>query len=89
MANAWGCETAAGSGTKYVSSVVTDDNGVITVTATNDAGLGPAGGMTVTLTPQTASGGALTKAAIPTQVGTFRCQPGSVAVAKYLPGSCK
>ena len=88
-ANAWGCETAAGSGTKYVSAVATDANGVITVTATNDTGLGPAAGMTITLTPQTSAGVALTTAAIPTQVGTFRCQPGSVAVAKYLPGSCK
>ena len=86
-ANAWGCETT--TGTKYVSSVATDANGVITVTASADTGLGPAAGMTITLTPQTSAGVALTTAAIPTQVGTFRCQPGSAAVAKYLPGSCK
>ena len=72
-----------------MSSVATDANGVITVTASADTGLGPAAGMTITLTPQTSAGAALTTAAIPTQVGTFRCQPGSAAVAKYLPGSCK
>jgi len=87
-ANGWGCETAAGSGTKYVSVVATDANGVITVTATNDAGLGPAAGGTITLTPQTAAGVTLTTTNIPTQVGTFRCQPGTMP-AKYLPGSCK
>jgi type IV pilus assembly protein PilA len=86
-ANAWGCETT--TGTKFVASVATDANGVITVTASTDAGLGPAAGMTITLTPQTSAGVALTTANIPTQVGTFRCQPGTVAVAKYLPGSCK
>lgn len=86
-ANAWGCETT--TGTKYVASVATDANGVITVTASSDTGLGPAAGMTITLTPQTSAGVALTTANIPTQVGTFRCQPGSTAVAKYLPGSCK
>jgi type IV pilus assembly protein PilA len=83
----WGCETS--TGTKYVASVTTNGDGMITVTASSDASLGPAAGMTITLTPQTSSGTPLTTADIPTQVGTFRCQPGSTAVAKYLPGSCK
>ncbi|MFT3818376.1 MAG: pilin [Rubrivivax sp.] len=88
-ANGWGCETASGSGTKYVDKVETDPNGVITVTATNDAGLGAAGGMQITLTPQTATGTPLTNAAIPTQVGTFKCAVVSATQAKYAPGSCK
>ena len=85
-ANGWGCETAVG--TKYVASVATDANGVITVTASADAGLGAAANGTITLTPQTAAGAALTVAAIPTQVGSFSCKPGTM-LAKYLPGSCK
>jgi type IV pilus assembly protein PilA len=88
-ANAWGCETTSGSGTKYVDSVVTDANGVITVTATSAPDLGGAVGIQVRLTPQTATGGVLTAANIPTQVGTFRCQPVNAAMGKYLPGSCK
>ena len=43
---------------------------------------------TVTLTPQTSAGVALTPANIPTQVGAFKCAPGTMP-AKYLPGSCK
>ncbi len=87
--NGWGCETATGSGTKYVDRVETNANGVITVTATNDPGLGAAGGMQITLTPQTAAGVALTASNIPTQVGTFRCAGVNAAHAKFLPGSCK
>ena len=85
-ANGWGCETASQS-SKYVNSVVTDANGVITVTATAAADLKGAASMTITLTPQTSAGVALTVAAIPTQVGGFKCAPGSAAVAKWLPGS--
>jgi type IV pilus assembly protein PilA len=88
VANGWGCETAAQS-TKYVASVATDVNGVITVTASAAADLKGAAGMTIVLTPTDAAGAALTAAAIPTQVGGFSCKPGTAAVAKYLPGSCK
>jgi type IV pilus assembly protein PilA len=82
----WGCGEGTSS-TKYVASVSTDANGVITVTS---QGFGDAAidGKTITLTPQTTAGVALTAAAIPTQVGTFKCTPGTMP-AKYLPGSCK
>ena len=87
-ANNWGCETASQS-SKYVASVATDDNGVITVTSSAAGDLPTAAqGMTITLRPQTATGTALTAAAIPTQVGGFRCAPGTMP-GKYLPGSCK
>ena len=88
--NDWGCGEGTTS-TKYVATVATDANGVILVTATNATDLGAFAGMSVRLTPQTSAGAALTTAAIPTQVGTFRCQPGTAAPAnaKYLPGSCK
>jgi type IV pilus assembly protein PilA len=93
--NGWGCESNVGGGgsapTKYVLSVETDANGVITVMSSADASLGPAASKSIVLTPQTAAGAALTVAAIPTQVGTFRCAPGGSAPmdTKYLPGSCK
>ena len=85
-ANGWGCGEGSTS-TKYVASVATDANGVVTVTS---QGFGNAAidGKTVTLTPTNSSGTALTVAAIPTQVGSFKCAAGTMP-AKYLPGSCK
>jgi type IV pilus assembly protein PilA len=87
--NGWGCEqTVADGSSKYVSTVTTDGNGVITVLLTTAADLKDAGGKTITLTPQTSAGTALTTAQIPTQVGTFKCAKGTID-GKYLPGSCK
>ena len=81
----WGCETT--TGTKHVASVSTDVNGVITVTAQNiDSEVN---NKTITLTPMTSTGTAMTAASnLGTQVGQFRCAPGTIP-AKYLPGSCK
>lgn len=87
--NAWGCETASQS-SKYVSSVATDVNGVITVTLMTTTELSGASGGGITLTPQDATGNALDIGDIPTQVGTFKCAPVNAAtMGKYLPGSCK
>ena len=85
-ANGWGCGEGTTT-TKYVSGVATDANGVITVTA-QATGEALVDGKTITLTPQTTAGAALTIAAIPTQVGTFKCAKGTMD-AKFLPGSCK
>jgi type IV pilus assembly protein PilA len=90
-AGGWGCEqTVAGASTKYVSTINTDANGVITVLlATNTTDLKTASNTTITLTPQTSTGTPMTVAAhMGQQVGTFRCAAGSIP-AKYLPGSCK
>ncbi len=88
-ANGWGCGENA-STTKYVSAVNTDANGVISVTTQNfgDAAIDA---KKISLTPQTSAGVDLTVAAIPTQVGTFKCGPAAATPvpAKYLPGSCK
>jgi type IV pilus assembly protein PilA len=88
-ANNWGCEVASGSGTKYVSSVVTDGAGKITVTATgfND---GTIDGKAIELTPLKDA----TTAATSTDVGKalfgWKCGPASSGVpAKFLPGSCR
>ena len=98
-ADGWGCEsnsagTAASAPTKFVLSVRTDADGQITIRTTDLAELGDARNTTLTLTPQTGAGAALTVAAIPTQVSSFRCQPGgtggaSIMPARFLPGSCK
>ena len=82
-ANGWGCESGS---TKYVSGITTSADGQATVTFQNINA--DVNGKTVTLTPQTSAGVDLTVAAIPSQVGTFKCAAGTIA-AKYLPGSCK
>ena len=87
-ANNWGCGEAVANPTQYVASIQTDGNGVITVTTSANTTLQAAVSKTLTLTPQTSAGVALTTAAMPVQVGAFRCQPVSMP-AKYLPGSCR
>jgi len=85
-ANGWGCESASQT-SKYVASITTDANGVITVALTNAADLKAAASGTITLTPADAAGAALTFTP-GTQVAAFKCAPGTIP-AKYLPGSCK
>ena len=96
--NGWGCEsnsagTAASAPTKYVLSVLTDADGVITVTTTAAADLKDAASTTITLKPYLPDGTtAVTVSMIPLQVGAFKCTPGLTGTpmpAKYLPGSCK
>ena len=89
-ANNWGCETTTQS-SKYVNSVVTDLNGVITVTLVTSAELQGASAQALTLTPMQSNGTTPLVAAtnIPTQVGNFKCAPVGTAISKYLPGSCK
>ncbi len=90
-AGAWGCETTSTT-SRYVASVATSAVGVITVTTTSDSSL-PAAvqNKTITLTPTTATGTAITAFAANTQVGGFRCGPGATnpVPAKFLPGSCR
>jgi type IV pilus assembly protein PilA len=88
-ANAWGCESASQS-SKYVSSIVTDVNGLITVTVA--AGIDAAAtGLKVSMQPQKQTGAKYTSADIPAQVYQWACgtQAGDAALNKWLPGSCK
>ena len=91
--NGWGCEqSVAGGSSKYVSTVMTDADGVITVTLVTSTDLSEASGTTIRLVPANAGGTALGWASIGgTQVGTFKCGPGATSPipTKYLPGSCK
>ena len=85
----WGCESTSQT-TRYVATVATSENGVITVTSSSDTGLpADARGMTITLTPRNTAGTAMTVAAnLGTPVAGFLCSPGTMP-GKYLPGSCK
>ena len=84
-ATLWGCDAApAGGVTKYVASIATDVNGVVTVTSQNIAGV--AG--TITLTPYATDAAAMTVAAnMGQQVFKWICG-GSIAV-NFRPGSCR
>ena len=93
VANGWGCEqSVANSSSKYVSTVTTDIDGVITVLLTTTTELGTASGKSIQLVPANAGGTPLLQVSIGgTQVGTFKCGPASAngIDPKYLPGSCK
>jgi type IV pilus assembly protein PilA len=85
----WGCGEGTTS-TQYVASISTSLNGRVTVTLATATALGSASGKTILLTPMKADGStALSTGDMPTQVGAFKCQPGSGMPAKYLPGSCR
>ena len=96
-ANGWGCEqSVAGLSSKYVSTVTTDGNGVITVLLATTTELSDASNTTIRLVPARADGvtAILVASLGGTQVGNFRCGPGAAGSpgpipAKYLPGSCK
>jgi len=86
-ANGWGCESSTPT-SKYVASVVTDNNGVVTVTA---QGVGDPliDTKTITLTPELSGGVAMTIASdLGKQVYQWKCLPGTMA-PKFLPGSCR
>ena len=90
-ANGWGCE-ASTQQSKYVETVATTDDGLITVTLAAAPDLKDAASKTIKLQPATSGGAALLEVSIgSTTVGTFLCGPGSTngIDKKYLPGSCK
>ena len=100
--NGFGCEIAAGSGSRYVSTVGTvGTTGVITVTAPTGTGV-PAqmAGMAVTLQPCAATGvtgsGSTATCTTALSVGTassvaqWLCGgSGTTLLQKYLPSSCR
>ena len=88
-ANNWGCESASAT-SKYVASVATDDNGIVTVTATGFSNTA-IDGMTLSLSPLTQAGTPMTNTMVNTSVFSWKCGPGTTSPlpAKYLPGSCR
>ena len=92
-ANGWGCEqTVAGSSSKYVSTVTTDADGVITVTLQTAPDLQGASGGLIVLTPYTdATTTAVASKIGSTQIYRWSCKAAAAStdLPKYLPGSCK
>jgi type IV pilus assembly protein PilA len=93
VAGSWGCEVAAGSGSKYVSKVDTSATGAITVTVGTGIDATNIDGKLVTLIPRnTANTGAPTFPG--SSVGQWVCgsttlTPATTVPAKYLPSSCR
>jgi type IV pilus assembly protein PilA len=86
----FGCEVASGSGTKYVTSVVTDGVGKVTVTARNIDSTN-IDGKTIDLVPYIGSATAVGAADAGKAITQWKCGPGSTSPIppKYLPGSCR
>ena len=88
--NNWGCE--AGAGSKYVGSISTDAEGVVTAAT---AGI-PAAVGNVTIAPMINSTTVATASGTPNNMGFglhgWRCGStvdGTTVSSKYLPGSCR
>ena len=85
----WGCENASQS-SKYVSQISTNENGMVRVKLTGFSTREGINDTYVYLEPLTSTEGNLTKAAMPTQVGAWKCGTTSGSpLMKFLPGSCK
>jgi type IV pilus assembly protein PilA len=86
-ADQWGCESASGS-SKYVSGIVTNNNGVVTVTADNINSA--VDGQSIILTPYFDD---TTPMSVGTHMGStvykWICGPATGLDPKYLPGSCR
>jgi len=92
-AGSWGCESASQTG-KYVGSVATDGNGVITVTTPNLASVPPEiRNMSLDFIPVLEDGvTAMTTASnLGQAVRGFRCTPHATngIPIRYLPSSCR
>ncbi len=90
----WGCEDSGGTGgvTKYVASIDTDSDGVITAIVQGIDSVVDSGA--IVLTPYYDDTTLMTVADhLAKQVFKFKCAPGSatspVIAPKYLPGSCR
>jgi len=90
-ANNWGCEASAGT-SKYVASIATDDNGVVTATTANI----PAAAGVVSIAPMINATTVAVALGSPNNMGFglhgWRCgstTDGTSVSSKYLPGSCR
>jgi type IV pilus assembly protein PilA len=95
-ANNWGCENTTGGASKYVNTVQTDTNGIITVAIGTGLNATFVDSHLVTLAPLIGVGGAFNLANSTADMGkgvnAWRCgnsTDGTNLGAKYLPGSCR
>lgn len=89
-ANAWGCENTTGGMSKYVNTIKTDVNGMVTAEVTGIST--EVNTKLVTLTPMKGAGSVATSSDIGTSLYGWRCGPaagGTGINPKFLPGSCR
>ena len=85
----WGCESTAAT-SKYVASVATDPNGVVTVTAGTGIDATDVDGKTLQLVPMKNATTAMVATDVGVQVHSWVCGGGTTSIAKkFLPGSCR
>ena len=90
-ANGFGCESTNVATSKYVASIVTTADGMITVTAPSPSGINAlADGAAVTLTPYKDASTLLTSADTGAAIFKWVCGgAGTTMPSKFLPGSCR
>ena len=89
-AGSWGCDTTTAP-SKYVASVVTDANGVITVTTTSAINDSTINGMKIQLVPYLNDTTPIQATNIGSAVFKWVCGPTTTngIPVKFLPGSCR
>jgi type IV pilus assembly protein PilA len=86
--DSWGCESSSPT-SRYVASVHTDGNGVVTLTAGPGIAVG-VDGLDLVFLPTDPAGVPITYAAGGVRVGGWKCgAAGTTIAAKYLPSSCR
>ena len=87
----WGCESASAT-SKYVASVATGDDGLITVKAGSGIDGTDVDGKFLTLRPMKDATTAMGSSDVGKQVFAWRCglsTDGTTIATKFLPGSCR
>jgi type IV pilus assembly protein PilA len=90
--NGWGCEvsSAGGGGSKYVTAISTDANGLVLATVRSIST--SVDGSAVSLTPLAPGGAPATYSGTATSLFGWRCgntADGTTVNPKFLPGSCR
>ena len=94
-ANAWGCESTAGSASRYVDTVSTDDAGFITVKVSSDGSLPTdVRGQYLTFVPYVSPTSKMVSALASSNTPVYKwvcgaSGDGTTIPTKYLPGSCR
>ena len=98
LANGWGCENVTGNASRYVNTITTDANGLISVLIGLGINAANVDGKTVSLAPYINVAGTFTKADSTQHMGQgvnmWKCGeagalPYTTLAPKYLPGSCR
>jgi type IV pilus assembly protein PilA len=91
-ADTWGCENTSGATSKYVDTISTDDNGVVTVKIGTGIEKNRVDGRIVTLVPLINGTPAQALGDMGKSINGWRCgspADGTTLAPNFLPGSCR